>query len=392
MKKSVLNNYFKVSILICSMLIINKSVLANKNKDTLNLKPVIDTIVSNVLKVEKTLDRDTTVLLIGEKKFIFTNKNGNVEIRMLNTNENFNKLKVEKSSRGDTTVMILGEKKFLFINNNGNVEIRMLKVNESNNDKKDTIINSNEITKEDSSKIYQQKEEDKKLNITDKNLDSEKSNEKVYKWKKSYKGNRWSGLEWGFNNFLDRNHSFSMDDSISYMDLNTNRSWNININLTEIGFPLSSHLSILTGIGLEYNNYFFDGKNNIYEDNGYIKNMDLTGYNLAKSKLTTLFIRTPLLIEYNFIKEKKSPFVQAGVVLGLKLDSHTKYVYTLNGDRKKVKDHDDFNINWLRYGIIAKTGYNNIALYITYYPTRFFEKNKGPELYPINIGLSFFVD
>lgn len=294
----------------------------------------------------------------------------------------YNDMKIHRKGGGDTTVIKIGGREFLFINKNGNVEIRMYKSDE-------------EKSKKDSLETYERKEneiEKKDSEIVDKNLDSDKTRERVSKFRSSFK-NRWDGLEWGFNNFVDKEFSITRTDSLNYMDLNTNRSWNININFAQISIPICKNFSIVSGLGLEYNNYFFDNKNNIYEENGYIKSMDLSGYNLAKSKLVTLFLRTPLLLEYNIMgNRRKSPFLQTGVILGLKLDSHTKYVYSLNGDKKKIKDHDDFNINWLRYGLIARIGYNDFAFYMTYYPTKFFETGRGPELYPVNIGLSFFID
>lgn len=297
----------------------------------------------------------------------------------------YNDMKIHRKGGSDTTVIKIGNREFLFINKNGNVEIRMYKSEEEQN-KKDSLEALKK--KDDTEDEIIAKDSD----IVDGNLDSEKSKVKANKWKKTYK-NRWSGLEWGFNNFVDKEFSITRKDSLNYMDLNTNRSWNININFAQVSIPVCKNFSIVSGLGLEYNNYFFDNKNNIYEENGYIRSMDLSGYNLAKSKLVTLFLRTPLLLEYNIIGDRrKSPFLQTGVILGLKLDSHTKYVYSVNGDKKKIKDHDDFNINWLRYGLIARVGYNDFALYMTYYPTKFFETGRGPELYPVNIGLSFFID
>jgi len=299
----------------------------------------------------------------------------------------FNDLVISKKPSGDTTVIKIKEREFLFINKNGNIEIRM---NKDGDKEKDKESKTKKLDQQDST-ATDVTPKSEKPGIIDENLDSEKRKSKIFS-KSSNKG-KWDGFEWGFNNFVDKNFSITRDDSISFMDLNTNRSWNININFAHITLPVFKNLYIVSGLGLEYNNYFFDNKNNIIKDNGYIRPMDLSTFNLEKSKLTTLFLRAPFIFEFDFnTNNKKSPFLQTGILLGFKLSSHTKYVYSENGNRKKIKDHDDFNLNWLRYGIIARAGYNDIAIYMTYYPTRFFERGKGPELYPINIGLSFLID
>jgi hypothetical protein len=200
----------------------------------------------------------------------------------------------------------------------------------------------------------------------------------------------WTGIELGLNNFLDEDLTLSREDGSSFMDLNTSRSTAVNLNFAQfsLGFG-TSYFGAVTGLGIEFNNYFFDNNNTIAEVNDLVLEVPLNGENLTKSKLTTTFLRIPLMLEGQFPKTNrgKRVFVSAGVIAGVKLGSHTKVVYNNDG-KDKSKDKDDFNINPFRYGLSARLGYGCIALYADYYFTPMFVREKGPELHPFNVGLA----
>lgn len=209
---------------------------------------------------------------------------------------------------------------------------------------------------------------------------------------KKFRGH-WSGMEWGLNNFLDEENTLSREGDALFMDLNTSRSWAINLNLAQysIGFG-TSHAGLLTGLGLEYNNYFFDRNITLSEDaDDYIVPDTLLGTNLSKSKLTTSYLRIPLIIEVQLPGTLRSQrvYLSAGIIGGLKLGSHTKVLYKEDSGKKKDKNNDDFNLSPFRYGITARAGFGNLAVYGDYYFTPLFVADKGPSLHPFSLGLSF---
>ena len=221
--------------------------------------------------------------------------------------------------------------------------------------------------------------------------DSEDEKEESKKKKKKFKGH-WSGVEFGLNNFVDHKFSMTRDDGEQFMDLNTGRSWNFNWNIKQysIGFG-TDRLGLVTGLGLEFNNYHFDGDNNIQENvDGNIVTKDDYPSTLNKSKLRTTFLTVPLLLELQMLGAKRSKrvHVSGGMIGGLKLGSQSKVIYKLDGNRKKDKTKDDFNINPLRYGLTARVGYRALKIYANYYLIPFFKEEDDPELYPLAIGLS----
>ncbi len=211
------------------------------------------------------------------------------------------------------------------------------------------------------------------------------------KKKKKFKPH-WSGFEVGINNYVNSDFDMSLTPANSFMDLNTSRSWNFNLNFMQYGFGLGTDkVGLVTGLGLEWSNYHFDNGNVISEGpDGEIVRYDVPDENASvqKSKLQTTYLNAPLLMEFQIPVGKKRVFLSGGVVGGVKLGSNTKMVYTVNGDKQKDKVKDDFNINVLRYGFTARIGYRNLKIFANYYPTALFEKGKGPELYPFSVGLT----
>jgi len=207
---------------------------------------------------------------------------------------------------------------------------------------------------------------------------------------KKFKGH-WAGIELGLNNFMDADYSISRDQSIDYMDLHTGKSWNFNLNIFQydLGFG-TDRVGFVTGLGLEFSNYRFDGNNNIQkaEETNYIIEQDYA-QSLEKSKLSTTYLTVPLLLEGQLFggSDNERMHITAGVIAGLKIGSSTKIVYREDGKKQKDKVRDDFNLSPFRYGLTARVGIDDLSIYANYYLTSLFEKDKGPELYPVAAGL-----
>ena len=198
----------------------------------------------------------------------------------------------------------------------------------------------------------------------------------------------WSGIEFGFNNYVTSDRSLVLPADIDYMSLHSSKSSNFNINFTQLSLGLTRHIGFVTGLGLNWNNYRFDGNNSIVKGtNGIIEELD-PGTNLEKSKLATLFLTLPFMLELQLPADHNHLTVAAGPIGAIKLASHTKMVYE---DGEKIKSNGDFSLNMLRYGATARVGFGNFQLYGTYYMTPLFQKGKGPagnDLYPFEIGVA----
>ena len=215
----------------------------------------------------------------------------------------------------------------------------------------------------------------------------QEDNDREYRRRSRFRGH-WSGIEFGFNNYGTSDRSLVLPDDINYMTLNSGKSSNFNINFAQLSLGLGRHIGFVTGLGLNWNNYRFDGNNNIMKgNNGVIEELD-PGATLEKSKLATLFLTVPFMLELQVPVHNNHLSIAAGPIGALKLSSHTKMVFK---DGDKIKSNGDFSLNMLRYGVTGRVGYGNFQLYGTYYKTPLFNTGKGPggvDLYPFEIGLA----
>ncbi len=210
-----------------------------------------------------------------------------------------------------------------------------------------------------------------------------------------FKGS-WASFSMGLSNFVDKDFSLSRELGEEYMDLNTGKSWNMNVNFAQYSINLiNNKFGLVTGLGIEWNYYRFDNDNSIQENptTGVIEEVDLSitqpNWNIEKSKLSTTYATLPLLLEWHSSSYSHNGVVfSAGAIGGVKLGSNTKVVYKENGDKNKDKTKDDFNLSPFRYGVHARIGVGDWLIYGTYYFTPLFEKDKGPELYPISVGIA----
>ena len=221
------------------------------------------------------------------------------------------------------------------------------------------------------------------------NFDNQDDRDKKRESRRNRFRGHWSGIEFGFNNYMTSGKSFVMPDDINYMTLHSSKSSNFNINFSQLSLGLGRHIGFVTGLGLNWNNYRFDGNNNIMKgDNGVIEMLD-PGSNLDKSKLATLYLTLPFMLEFQIPVNSNHLNFAAGPIGAVKLGSHTKMVFE---DGQKIKSNGDFSLNLLRYGCTARVGYGNFQLYGTYYNTPLFSNSKGPgghDLFPFEIGVAF---
>jgi len=200
----------------------------------------------------------------------------------------------------------------------------------------------------------------------------------------------WAAFEIGMNNFLTPDYSMSLPPELSYMDLNTGKSFNVNINFAQLGIGLTRYFGIVTGLGLEFNDYKFEGNNNITknDDGEIIPSYPPDNISYEKSKLSTTYLTMPLMLEAQMpVRYGRTINIAAGVIGGVKLGSHSKVVY-YDGGKQKIKEKDDFSLSVLRYGPTVRLGYESFQVYASYYMNGLFIEDKGPELYPFQLGVS----
>ena len=232
------------------------------------------------------------------------------------------------------------------------------------------------------------------INIID--MDEDDKDKPKEKTKKKFKPH-YAGIELGLNNFLTANNTIANQ---GFMNLNTGKSWNVNLNFLEYGFGLgTSYVGLVTGMGIEWSNYVFDGNNTITKDvDGNITSADPlvvianlntpADYLVKKSTLKTSYLTAPLLLEFQIPAGKKRVHVSAGVIGGIKIASKAKVKYESNNGSQKASLRDDYSLSPFRYGATVRIGYRMINIYANYYFSPLFSETTNPVLQPFSVGLN----
>lgn len=251
---------------------------------------------------------------------------------------------------GDTTKLQLGSKGLSIIEGNGGYTVNVIEMDDK------------EKPKEEKVSVDKKKKKKKKFNP------------------------HYAGFEIGLNNFLDPGYSLHTGD---FMDLNTAKSWNYNLNFLEYGIGLgTSYAGLVTGMGFEWSNYIFDANNSIQKGlNGNIINRPEPYNGITKSKLSMTYLNVPLILEFQIPTGNKRIHISGGITGGVKLASKTKIKYRDGGRQKEVRK-DDFSLSPFRYGATVRIGYRAINLFANYYFSPLFGETAEPEIYPFSVGLN----
>lgn len=166
-----------------------------------------------------------------------------------------------------------------------------------------------------------------------------------------------------------------------------------------------SIFSFAAGLGIGINNFHSDARISNEIDTNMIATGNIIFVKIPKTvnnkdidyktnKLTLAYVDIP--IEFR-LKTESQFRTTLGFKAGYLINSHTKYYgddygneyYSGIDEKIKVKYHKIKNIDLLRYGITAKIGYKWINLSVYYSLSNIFKDGKGPEMYPISVGLAF---
>jgi len=227
----------------------------------------------------------------------------------------------------------------------------------------------------------------------------------------------WSGMDVGLNMLLGPNGSTELPEESEYMELDQANSRFVSINFMEQKIEFGSHhFGLLTGLGWEFTSYRLRGNELLQFDRDSVYAVAVESPEYQKNKLRQSGFRVPLMLEFNtkrakmptadeiliaardtvggkkpvdlHFTNKKNFHVALGVVGTWYYDSMYKQKYRAHGAVQKDIDKGDHYLLPYRAAAAVRIGYGSLNLFAEYALTSLFEKNKGPELTPFNVGLT----
>ncbi|MFY8029594.1 MAG: GIN domain-containing protein [Bacteroidia bacterium] len=235
-----------------------------------------------------------------------------------------------------------------------------------------------------------------RLSIGDRKIIIIEDDDKVDAEKKSKRKNEknkdvkhvWAGLELGFCGYSNKVYNTTLSNGGAY-SLDYFRSNVININPIERNFRIyKNYIAFTTGLGFQFNRFMFENNTILVPFKDSIQVVD-NNINYKKNMLKASYLTLPLLLQFNTSdNHSKSFHIAIGGQLGLRMGSRSKQVYDVDGSRKRDINKNSYNLNPFQYGLTARIGYGGLNIFANYNLSDMFKNNKGPELYPFQIGLT----
>jgi hypothetical protein len=148
-----------------------------------------------------------------------------------------------------------------------------------------------------------------------------------------------------------------------------------------------SPLSFSIGAGIGVHNLYSNTTINDIKADTIVFTPIPDSISYKKSKLSLVYLDFPIEIR---IVTKKKFRASLGVKLGYMMDAKTKFKGdNINGDQVTVKNRKVDNIDKFRFGPVIRFGYDWVQIMGYYSVTKIFDKDLGPELYPLSVGITF---
>lgn len=200
-------------------------------------------------------------------------------------------------------------------------------------------------------------------------------------------------LALGFNTYANNN---SLGYNKSDYDLRPFPSRFVSLGYTvstTLASGKNSRLHLDVGGDFSWYNMMYDGNNTIRKGElaVYFPTDTVGGganVNKDKSKLVVPYVNLSLMPTVSF-QHSFISYLSAGGYFGYRLGGYTKVKN--EGSKDIFKDHKDFFINDIRYGISAEIGIRHFPdLFVTYDINKLFQDNRGPSMNMLSFGIRLF--
>jgi hypothetical protein len=205
----------------------------------------------------------------------------------------------------------------------------------------------------------------------------------------------WAGFELGAQlnttGFLDLNSAF---DSTPYWENNVAKSLVFNLNTFQHKFSLIKDVfGITTGYGFSFNNTELTSSYVLQHDADTVFALANTAQEYKRNTIYSAYFTVPLLLDFTANKAyKKSFYVNAGVVGGVRMYSHQRVTGTYaNGDKFENVTKSAFNLNTWMLDATVRMGYGYFGVFANYAVIGMFKEGTTAGVYPLRFGISFNV-
>ena len=270
------------------------------------------------------------------------------------------------------------------------------KLDENGGMPQDSVTTANEEAPEDLS--LQEHEE---TDAEDDDYDSEEDDDddEWVRTRTGRVGQTWQSfnLDLGMNNYLEDGE---FPNGVEPYAVRPWGSWYVATNSVQ-RTKLGKNVFLEWALGVSWYNFKFQEDNILIQKDelGVHFVPDTRDVDFVKSKLTATYITASLVPVLDFDDQGRKPRMWdgrgdgfrfgLGPYVGYLIDGKSKLVYEEDDDKEKEKDHDNFYLDSIRYGLRIQIGVRSTDLFINYDMNELFDEGKGPTLNAVSFGVIF---
>jgi hypothetical protein len=244
--------------------------------------------------------------------------------------------------------------------------------------------------------------------LSERDSEPESSRHDEERRKYRYRTYRSFNIDLGTNNYLSDGR---FPDPSQLYNVRPWGSWYVGLNSVQ-RTRISNRVFIEWGLGASWYNFKFQQNNTLVnqDDIGVSFTEDVRDLNFRKSKLTATYINASFVPVFDLgdAPRKTSIFdgsrmdfshrsgrhsdalrIGAGPYIGYRIASYAKLQYEDNGKKERERNHDNFYLNNLRYGVRFQLGFRDTDLFFNYDLNELFTAGRGPNLNAVSFGVTF---
>ena len=198
----------------------------------------------------------------------------------------------------------------------------------------------------------------------------------------------WVGVDLGVSMLLSPQGNLTFSDDLEPFSIQPGKSVYVALNFLQKSIPIQSTMGLVIGLGFSWCNYRFTLDNTIsIADGKAVADFSRRnqGYRVNSTWLHSGYLTLPLLFELqNGQRSWRRVHFSAGLIGGLRIYNVARLKYSGGKD----SESGNLYLNNLQLIPTLRFGIGYMKFFVNFYPFGLFQSNRGPKVYPLDVGLT----
>ena len=198
----------------------------------------------------------------------------------------------------------------------------------------------------------------------------------------------WVGVDLGVSMLLSPQGNLTFSDDLEPFSIQPGKSVYVALNFMQKSIPIQTTMGFVIGLGFSWCNYRFTLDNTIsIADGKAVADFSRRnqGYRVSSTWLHSGYLTLPLLFEIqNSQRSWRRVHFSAGLIGGLRIYNVARLKYSGGKD----SESGNLYLNNLQLIPTLRFGIGYMKFFVNFYPFGLFQSNRGPKVYPLDVGLT----